>query len=310
METIRNLINNKVTKIEKNRFLMNLDKLIKEGEIQKSKLFQINNHIKSKLLNCVNLNQVFNIKLELPEIPCRLTEKLDVNFIHFKDVKVVDTLCQQSINKFNNIVDDILKYCNRISQYNDVIKDLRCYIDDNGMDSFDNILIKFEFNKNGNPFCLMCNFGNSKIDKIEGLKVEIFYGKFHMKKDYSSGKGFLELGVCTYDLHPSIEITAIDIRIKGKRLGIGTSALKWLEKIIVPELNRRIDKFNDEYKSEEDDFKLYHIEKVYGCSGDLSSDTDSEARKRFYTKNGYIMNGDIFTKVLCTRSKMKFSNNR
>lgn len=310
METIRNLINNKVTKIEKNRFLMNLDKLIKEGEVQKHKLFQINNHIKSKLLNCENLNQVFNIKVELPEIPCRLIEKLDGDFIYFKDVKVVDTLCQQSINKFNNIVDDILKYCNRISQYNDVIEDIKCYIDDNEMDSSGDILIKFESNKNRDLFCLMCDFGNSKIDRIEGLKVEIFYGKFHKKKDYSLGKGFMELCICTYDLHPSIEITAIDIRIKCKRLGIGTSVLKCLEEIIIPELNRRIDKFNDEYKSEEDDFKLYHIEKVYGCSGDLSSDTDSEARKRFYTKNGYIMNGCKFTKVLCTRSKIKFSNSR
>lgn len=108
----------------------------------------------------------------------------------------------------------------------------------------------------------------------------------------------MQIGVNVICRHPNIEIQAFDIRTKDKRTGIGSSTLKWLEEVIIPELNRRVDEFNSEPKSSEDDIELYHIEKIYGCSGNLSSDTDSEARVKFYTKNGYIMDRNTFRKVL------------
>ena len=95
------------------------------------------------------------------------------------------------------------------------------------------------------------------------LKLEIFYGKFHKEKDYYTRKGIMKLGVDVIDCHPSIEIKIINVGIKDKRLGVGTFALKWLENTIIPELNRRIDKFNNEPKSEEEDIQLYYIEEIY-----------------------------------------------
>lgn len=302
MGIIGYLINNKITKVRNEKFLQNISNLIKDGDRQKSDLYRLNNGLKSELLNCTKLSEILNINMDFDSIPWRLTEKLDEGSIgyltNYRDIKELDTLCQESIIKFNKIVEDITLYSLRISQYNDVIEDIKCYIENKEIPISGESLVKFGLNKNKELFCLLCDLGKQKITKVKYLEIDIFYGKFHDKKDYYSGKGFMQLGVDIIDFHPSIEIKAIDIRTKNKRLGIGTSALKWLEENIIPELNRRIDKFNKETKDEEDDIELYHIEKIYGCSGGLSSDTDSEARKRFYTKNGYSMNGNTFSKVL------------
>lgn len=302
MGKIRDIINNKMTKTRKDKFLENISNLIRDADMQKSELYRLNNCLKNELLNCTKLNEILNINVDFDSIPWRLTEKIDKNSIdyltNFKYLGEIDVLCQEKINKFNNIVDDISKYCKRIFQYNDVIEDIKCYIEDNNIPVSAESLIKFGFNKNKDLFCILCDFGKQKITKIRCIEVDIFYGKFHEKKDYYAGKGFMKLGSDIISCHPSIEIKAIDIRTKEKCTGIGSFTLKWLEEVIIPELNRQIDKFNSEPKSEEEDIEIYHIEEIYGCSGDLSSDTDSEARKKFYTKNGYIMNGNTFRKAL------------
>ncbi len=302
MEMIGNFINNKVTRIKNDRFLENISNLIKEGERQKLDLYRLNNRLKSQLLNCTKLNEILNAKMEVDSIPWRLTEKINENSIgyltNYRDMKEIDTSCEERINIFNNIVDDISKCCNKISQYNDVIEDIKSYIDSKEMPvSFDS-LIKFGFDKNKNLICLLCDFGKQEITRIKSLEVDIFYGKFHENKDYYAGKGLMQLGVHVIGCHPSIEIKVIDVRTKVKRTGIGSFTLKWMEEVIIAELNRRIDEFNIEPKSEEDNIEFYHIGKIYGCSGTLSSDTDSEAREKFYTKNGYIMDGNTFRKIL------------
>jgi hypothetical protein len=298
------LIDNKLTKIKKDKFLENINNLIKDGDRQKSDLYRLNNHLKSELLNFTKLSEIFNIDMNMDfnPIPWRFTEKIDENSIvgltNYRYMKEIDTACQETIHKFNNIVDDISQYYMRISQYNDVIKDIKCYIEDKKIPVSAESLIKFGLNKNKDLFCILCYFSKQKITRIRDLEVDIFYGKFHEKKDYYSGKGLMQLGVDVIDFHPSIEIKVIDIRAMKKKLGMGSFTLRWLEEIIITELNRRIDKFNSEPKSQEDDIKLYHIEEIFGYSGNLSSDTDSRVRERFYIKNGYTMNGNAFTKAL------------
>lgn len=302
MGMIGDFINNKVVKIKKDRFLDNIHNLIKEGERQRTDLYRINNHLKNELLNCTRLGEIFNINIELPSIPSKFTERIYENsadYINdFRNIRNIYISCKEDINKYNNIVDDISKYYGRISQYNDVVEDIKCYIKDNEIPDYTESLIKFGLNRNKELFCMVSNFGKQKITRIRNLEVDIFYGKFHKEKDYYAGKGFMHLGVDVIDFHPSIEIKAIDIRIKEKRVGIGTFALKWLENTIIPELNRRIDKFNNKPKSEEEDIQLYHIKEIYGVSGGLSSDTNREARKKFYTKNGYSMDRSTFRKRL------------
>ncbi|WP_102398905.1 hypothetical protein [Haloimpatiens massiliensis] len=302
MGMIGDIINNKVAKIKKDKFLENISNLIQDADMHKSELYRLNNRLKNELLNCTKLNGILNINTDFGSIPWRLTEKIDENSIgystNFRDIGEVDTLCKENINKFNNIVSYISQYCKKISQYNDVIEDIRCYMEEQEKPVSTNSIIKFGINKNNDLFCLLCDFGKQKITEIRHLEVDIFYGKFHQKKDYYHGKGFMQLGVGIVSCHPSIEIKAIDIRTKEKCTGLGSFTLKWLEEVIIPKLNRQIDKFNSEPKSEEEDIELYHIKYIYGCSGDLSSDTDSEARKRFYTKNGYTIDGKIFRKAL------------
>lgn len=60
-----NLVNNKVRKIKNGEFLENITNLLKESQKQKLDLYRINNHLKSELLNCTKLNEIFNINIEV-----------------------------------------------------------------------------------------------------------------------------------------------------------------------------------------------------------------------------------------------------
>ena len=302
MGIISNFINNKITEIKRDKFLEDINNLIAEAEKQKRELYLLNNNYKSKLLDCTRLSELLSINIEIPSTYFSQSDKIDNNsiayFTNFRTMDEIDKTSQELINKFNSIVDDVYKYYMKVSKNNDVLEDIKCYMNDKEIPVSYERLVKFGFNKNGNPFCLLCDFGKQKTYRIERLDVQIFFGNFHEEKDYYLGKGFMQLRVYIISSHPSIEIATIDIRTKEKCTGIGSFTLKWLEETIIPELNRCIDRFNHEPKSEEDDIELYHIEEIYGCSGDLSSDTDSDARERFYTKNDYVMDKNIFRKVL------------
>jgi hypothetical protein len=299
---ISNLISNKITEIKREKFFEDINNLIAEAEKQKAELYVLNNHYKSKLLDCTRLSELLSINIEIPSTYFSQSDKIDENSIsyltNFRTIGEVDKTGQKLINKFNSIVDDVYKYYMKISNNNDVIEDLKCYMKDKEILVSYESFVKFGFGKNCNTFCLLCDFGNKKTTSIRGLEVDIFYGKFHERKDYYLGKGFMKMEVDIIAFHPSIEIQAFDVRTKEKRTGIGSFTLRWLEETIVPEINRRIDKFNNEPKSEEEDIELYHIEEIFGCSGDLSSDTDSDAREKFYTSNGYVMDGNTFRKTL------------
>jgi hypothetical protein len=306
MGIISNIINNKVTQIKRAKFLENINNLIAEAEKQKKDLYLLNNNYKSKLFDCTKLSELLSINIEVPSTYFSQSDKIDENtigyFTNFRTMDEIDKTDQELIKRFNSIIDDVYKSYIKISKNNDVLEDIKCYMNDKEIPISYDSLVKFGFSKNGNPFCLLCDFGNKKTTSIRGLEVDIFYGKFHERKDYYLGKGFMQMGVDIIDIHPSIEIQAFDVRTKEKRTGIGSSTLKWLEETIIPEINRRIDHFNHESKSEEDDIELYHIEEIHGCSGDLSSDTDSDAREKFYTKNGYLMCGNMFRKTLKSKN--------
>lgn len=294
-----NVVDKVMNRIKNKRFLDDMKKLISEGEKQRFYLYRLNNQIKAVLFDCERLKDILVLNIEVNPIPLELTKKIDedtFNYLRLYNDNYKSNDYFNNITKFNELVDCITDYYYRINQYKEVIEDIKYYIN-REKSSLKNSIVKFDFDKHKNLFCMLCDFGNHDICDIKSLFVPIFYGNFH-KTHFYDKTGVMSIVIKDIYFEPHIHLASIEIRTEQKRAGIGTSILRFLESNIIPELNKRIEMFNNNVKIIDDDLKYKYIKSIKGHSGNLDSETSSYVRTKFYEKNGFTIQENNFHKIL------------
>jgi hypothetical protein len=151
----------------------------------------------------------------------------------------------------------------------------------------DNILLKEYTIKDESSIFFLCDFTEVKAGCFKEILIYGFWNKLLIDDEVPKDYLIVELGLKLNCSGIPLEIKRIHAG-KNKRTGRGSAALRFLEDIIIPELNLIIkEKCTDE-----------NIKYIYGISAELSSDTNSISRAKFYSKNGYILSNSHFYKYL------------
>lgn len=151
--------------------------------------------------------------------------------------------------------------------------------------AMDNIIFRKYYTKNGSSIFFLCDLTDVKNGSLNEIHVYGFWNE--LLKDHEVPTDYL-----TLELGLKLNCTGIPIEIKRihagkiKRSGRGSAALKFLEDIIIPELNAILKE-----KGISEDIRY-----IYGISAELSKDTNSISRAKFYSKNGYIFSNSHFYK--------------
>lgn len=263
------------------------------------------NTCRIKLLETTNLQKFLDISFQDYYIDISLFNVEDE--ISLEDLDLINNTKLgkdyiDKINLYNKVTKQLLLYNKHMDQYASVQKDIRYLIEKENITEIPNILTKFGFDKKENLMCIFCKFENKDIYRMtimDGIYAYLLYGEYCNNQIY---KNRLVMNIGAFALSSrtlsSVELKLIEELSSEKRLGHGTFALKFLEDIIIPEINNRIEKYNKINKDSEDFWRLYKINKIFGTSGSLNSDTNEEGRKKFYECNGFSFNGRKFNKCL------------
>jgi hypothetical protein len=141
--------------------------------------------------------------------------------------------------------------------------------------------------KSSDELCFIYLLDKNDLNSIKNIKI---YGLFasslnNLKnlQDYL----YMEVGVKLQSSGMPLEIKTINAG-KLKRCGRGSEGIKFLEEVLIPELNRILHHHNYSEK----------IQYIYGISAELSPETNALARAKFYSKNGFIISHSHFYKYL------------
>lgn len=151
--------------------------------------------------------------------------------------------------------------------------------------TLDNIIFREYYIKNGSSIFFLCDLTEVKNGGLSEILIYGFWNELLIDNEVPKDYLILELGLKLNCNGMPIEIKRIHAG-KIKRTGRGSAALKFLEDIIIPELNLILKE-----KGIREDIRY-----IYGISAELSSDTNSISRAKFYSKNGYTFSNSHFYK--------------
>jgi hypothetical protein len=151
----------------------------------------------------------------------------------------------------------------------------------------DNIILREYYTKNESRVFFLSDFTEIKKGFSNEILIYGFWNDLLKDCEVPSDYLILEAGLKLNCSGIPVEIKRIHAG-KLKRSGKGSAALKFLEEIIIPELNAILKEQGINEK----------IRYIYGISAELSIDTNHVSRAKFYSKNGYTLSNSHFYKYL------------
>lgn len=146
---------------------------------------------------------------------------------------------------------------------------------------------KMVLRENSNEGCFIYTLDKTDINSIKDIKIYGLFGSSINNDSQFEDYLYMEVGVKLLSSGTPLEIKTINAG-KLKRCGRGSAAIRFLEEILIPELNGILLCFKYSEK----------IRYIYGISAELSPDTNALARAKFYNKNGFIISHSHFYKYL------------
>ncbi|MCM0646941.1 hypothetical protein NBE98_00960 [Clostridium swellfunianum] len=146
---------------------------------------------------------------------------------------------------------------------------------------------KVHFIKSSGEICFIYTLDKNNLNSIRNIEIYGLFAssinQFKSLEDYL----YMEVGIKLQASGTPLEIKTINAG-KLKRCGRGSQGIRFLEEILIPEINEILHHYN----------YTENIKYIYGISAELSPETNSLARAKFYSKNGFIMSNCHFYKYL------------
>jgi hypothetical protein len=175
----------------------------------------------------------------------------------------------------------------KLNQAVSVVEDIKLLIEKERMYNLSEILFKAYLSKNDEIICFLSCLKRDSLNCLRNLRIFGLFGRYN-NSEFGEREYFLmEAGVKLHCRDTPIEIKTINAG-KLKRLGRGTLGLTFLEERVIPALNVILEGLGHKEK----------IGYIYGISAELSEDTNTLGRAKFYSKNGFRLINSHFYKYL------------
>ncbi len=250
------------------------------------------NRFKYLCLNCKYIHEILCSDLSYISLEDIVSKDI-LDSIHLANINypTEDTIIEQLFIS-NKIIQNIENSCKNYNKYINVVKDLNKFLKDCEID-YSNVerpYFHFSKDKKGSPIAFFCHINSPDFSyTTNNFKIYGFYGEY---RSLSQKGNYLQMTLGYSNNFTSVlELKTLEIG-KEKDSDRGATALQYLIKTLIPELNHILDK-----KLKEGNLSLskeFKTQMLYSRTNSISEGDINGDRTNFYKKNGFTVKGNNF----------------
>ncbi|MBS5825243.1 MAG: hypothetical protein KID00_15585 [Clostridium argentinense] len=250
------------------------------------------NRFKYLCLNCRYIHEILCNDLSYISLEDIVSKDI-LDSIHMANINypTEDTIIEQLFIS-NKIIQNIENSCKNYNKYINVVKDLNKFLRDCKID-YSNIerpYFHFSKDKKGSPIVFFCHINSPDFSySTNNFKIYGFYGEY---RSLSQKENYLQMTLGYSNNFSSVlELKNLEVG-KGKDSDRGGTALQYLIKTLIPELNNVLNKnlVNEDLPLS----KEFKTQMLYCKNNSISENDINDDRINFYRKNGFTVKGNNF----------------